>query len=185
MLDVLGDLVDVQSVHIEKMIGALSKPAGRKITLPRGASLSVGYRTCLLSNGTLDSCPFPSIEGQCRLAIPGETSIPGWIIRASIGSVSVEQGGGFEACFDLEAAGTELSVRSRKPGDRFRPLGQLGTKRVSKFLINCKIPRSERSKILIISDQRNIAWVCPVRISEDVKVTEQTHRVLALNVKTD
>jgi tRNA(Ile)-lysidine synthase len=180
VLNVLGDLVDVQAVHIDKMIEALSKPAGRRIVLPRGIYLSVGYRTCLLSNGTLDSCPLPSMEGQHRLMVPGDILIPGWRVRTSIGSHSAEQGRGFEACLDLAAAGKDLVLRTRRPGDRFQPLGMKGTKSLQDFMVDAKIPQSWRGRVPLVCSPEAIVWVAGWRISEGVKVTNETKRVLRI-----
>ena len=46
--EVLGDLVDIQSIHIEKMIEALLKPAGKRLSLPRGIVFYIGYDTCIV-----------------------------------------------------------------------------------------------------------------------------------------
>ena len=183
VLNVTGDLVDFQAVHVEKMMTALSKPAGKSIHLPRGLRFQVGYRTCLLSNGSLDSCPFPFIEEQHRLNVPGETLIPGWVVRANIGFPFHEQGGGFEVCFDLDAAGTDLVVRSRKPGDRFRPLGMKGTKSLQDFMVDAKIPRSWRDRVPLVCSSDTIIWVAGWRISDGVKVTSRTERVLRIELQ--
>jgi tRNA(Ile)-lysidine synthase len=91
-------------------------------------------------------------------------------------------GGRFREYFDLDRLQQPVVVRPRQAGDRFRPLGWAGEKKVGKFLTTAKVPRARRARILIFADQEKIIWVCPVRISEPVKVTETTRRVLALRV---
>ena len=73
-------------------------------------------------------------------------------------------------------------VRRRRPGDRFCPLGLAGEKKLGKFLTAAKVPEAMREDLLIFDDGGKIVWVCPVRISERAKVTEETRRILMLRV---
>jgi tRNA(Ile)-lysidine synthase len=84
--------------------------------------------------------------------------------------------------FDLDRLHEPVIVRTRQPGDRFRPLGLTREKKVGKFLTTAKVSRTQRAQILVFADHERIIWVCPVRIGEPVKVTEVTQRVLALKV---
>lgn len=177
---VLGDLVDIQAVHVDKMVQALFKPAGRRVTLPRGLSFSTGYRACLLSNGTPDSCPLPSMEQQYRIVVPGETAVPGWRVGASVSPPSDEKGEGYTAHIDLDAVGKGLTVRARKPGDRFCPLGMEGTKSLQDFMVDAKIPRSWRGRVPLVCSPDSIVWVVGWRIAEGAKVTDGTRQVLRL-----
>jgi len=83
---------------------------------------------------------------------------------------------------DLDRLTPPLIVRRRRAGDRFQPLGLTGSKKVGKFLTAAKIPEKLRQLALIFEDARGIVWLCPVRISERVKVTKQTRRILLLRV---
>jgi hypothetical protein len=44
------------------------------------------------------------------------------------------------------------------------------------------MPEASRQKILVIADSEKIIWLCPVRISEQAKVTGQTSKVLQLQL---
>ena len=177
---VLGDLVDIQAVHVDKMVQALSKPAGRRITLPRGLSFSVGYRTCLLCNGNIGACPFPSLDQQYRIVVPGETAIPGWQVRTSVAPPADEKVEGYAAHLDLDSVGRDLTVRGRRPGDRFQPLGMTGTKSLQDFMVDAKVPRSWRDCVPLVCTDDGIVWVVGWRIAEGVKVTGSTKQVLRL-----
>jgi tRNA(Ile)-lysidine synthase len=88
----------------------------------------------------------------------------------------------FHEYFDLDQVKPPVVVRTRKAGDRFQPLGMSGEKKAGKFLTTAKVPRDVRERILIFADREKIIWVCPVRISEQAKITERTHRVLQLTI---
>ena len=73
-----------------------------------------------------------------------------------------------------------LKLRFRSAGDRFKPLGMEGTKKVSDFLVDLKVPRYKRDEILLLISGAKIAWIVGHRISEEFKITKQTKKVLAL-----
>jgi len=76
-----------------------------------------------------------------------------------------------------------LFIRFRKPGDKFKPLGMKGNKKLKDFFIDKKIPRENRNKIPIIYDEQGILWVVGHRISEDYKVSDTTKKVLMIAIK--
>jgi tRNA(Ile)-lysidine synthase len=161
------------------MMEALSKPAGKRISLPRGLVFHVGYSTCLVTKGAVDTCPFPSLEGEYKLNVPGDTALPGWRVKARIirpGSKAQ----GFGACLDLDEAGRDLVVRGRRAGDRFQPLGMGEAKKLQDFMVDAKIPRSWRDCVPLVCSPEGILWVVGWRITEPVRVTDSTKQVLRL-----
>lgn len=69
----------------------------------------------------------------------------------------------------LDAAtlsGLPLQIRSRQDGDRFRPAGGSGEKKLKAFLIDQKIPVDIRSRIPLLTAGGAIAAVLGIRISQ-------------------
>ncbi len=62
-----------------------------------------------------------------------------------------------------------LSLRSWRPGDRFRPLGMSGHKKLQDFFVDAKVPRFERERIPLLLSGERIAWVVGHRIAEDFR----------------
>jgi len=176
---ILGDLVDIQYIHIEKMTEALLKPAGKRLYLPTGLVFSVGYNTCLVTKGALNTCPFPPLEVEFRLNVPGDTALPGWRVKVSVTRPD-GKADGFRAFIDLDEAGCDLTVRGRKAGDRFQPLGMGELKKLQDFMVDAKIPRSWRDRVPLVCSPEGILWVVGWRIAERVRVTDSTKKVLRL-----
>lgn len=84
--------------------------------------------------------------------------------------------------FDFEKLKLPLEIRPRNRGDKFRPLGLAGEKRVGKFLTASKASQSLRRRLFVVADAEKIVWLCPVRIGEQAKVTDNTHRVIQIKV---
>jgi len=177
--EVLGDLVDIQSIHVEKMIEALSKPAGKRLSLPRGTVFYIGYDSCMVTKGVFDTCPFPALEGEYRLNVPGDTVLSGWRVTASV-TQHGSKTEGFRASLDLDEARNDLVVRGRKAGDRFQPLGMSEPKKLQDFMVDAKIARSWRDCVPLVCSESGILWVVGWRIADQVKVTDSTKRVLRL-----
>ncbi len=95
----------------------------------------------------------------------------------------VEEKSDFIAYFDLEKMGNKVTVRRRKPGDRFQPLGMSQPKKLNEFMIDAKIPQAWRRRIPVICSPAQIVWVVGWRIDERVKVSDGTRKMLRLEFK--
>ncbi len=82
------------------------------------------------------------------------------------------------ALFDLAAVTFPLMVRNLRHGDRFIPLGMVGSQKVNTFFINHKVPRSNRLRCPILLSGGKIIWVGGYRIDDSAKITEKTKKVL-------
>jgi len=56
-------------------------------------------------------------------------------------------------------------------------------KKVSRILIDRKIPFHQRDKILIFQSEKGIIWICGVEISEKFKVNNKTNKILKITVR--
>jgi len=178
----LGNLKDIESDHIEAMVEFLSKPAGKSLCLPHNLKLSTEHGRLLLNSSGITSCPFPPLEGETEINVPGETIIPGWQIKTDIiqrkGDSIGNDSNGLTSCLDLDKAGARLLVRQRKRGDRFQPLGMSQLKKFQDFMVDARIPRTWRSRIPILCSPKHILWVVGWRIDDRVKVTRTTKKML-------
>jgi tRNA(Ile)-lysidine synthase len=81
--------------------------------------------------------------------------------------------------FQLPSAEGAFRIRNRRKGDRFQPLGMDQSKSLSDFLIDRKVPRSERDRIPLLLWNEEIVWVGGVEVSERFKVTDSGRQILA------
>jgi tRNA(Ile)-lysidine synthase len=191
----LGSAKDIEMRHIEEMMALVGKPAGKRLSLPGDLSFATGYDKYQLTTDLTDLSPFPKLEGEVRLNIPGQTLLSGWRIEATIIKPSVVKGkpeganapsetkNDFTAYFDLSKTSDKLIVRARKRGDRFQPLGLSLPKKVGEFMIDAKIPQAWRQQVPIVCSPSQIVWVVGWRIDDRVKVSDNTKQVLRLEFK--
>jgi tRNA(Ile)-lysidine synthase len=87
---------------------------------------------------------------------------------------------GFRAIIDADKIKSGFMIRSRRPGDRFMPLGMQSFKKVKDFFIDEKVAKYDRDLIPIFDDGEKIFWICGHRIDERVRYTETTSRYLMI-----
>lgn len=77
-----------------------------------------------------------------------------------------------------------LSVRTRRPGDRFAPLGMGGCEqKLQDFFIQQRVPKLYRDFVPIVAAGDKIAWVGGFRLDERFKVTKSSQKVLRIEVR--
>jgi len=121
--------------------------------------------------------------------IPGQTRFGDYLIEAAVFDEGVGRAGRFKAgktsfveWFDYEKLSPPLVVRFRQAGERFVPLGAKEETKVGRFLIGQRVPQRIRRKTLIVADADKIVWVWPIRISEQVRITDGTRKILRLQI---
>ncbi|MGC9031708.1 MAG: tRNA lysidine(34) synthetase TilS, partial [Minisyncoccia bacterium] len=121
------------------------------------------------------------------LKVPGKTEILNrFIVESNFVSYSeriFKNPDKFTGYFDFSKIKEDIIVRNRKSGDKFMPLGFKNEKKLSRFMIDKKIPKRERDEILIFENDGKIIWVCGYEISETVKVNEKTEKILKIKVR--
>lgn len=88
-----------------------------------------------------------------------------------------------EEVIDFEKLDGPLTLRLRKGGDHFVPLGSRGSTKLKKFFIDNKVPKAVRDRVPILTDGKRIVWVVGYRIGDEVKITDATRKVLKMKVK--
>ncbi len=87
-----------------------------------------------------------------------------------------------KAFFDADKIKGPLLVRNRRCGDWFEPLGTRGSQKIKKLFIDRKVPRPERDRIALIADQESVIWIENMHLSERIKVSPQTQRIIILEI---
>jgi tRNA(Ile)-lysidine synthase len=181
---------DLRQEHFEAVL-KLAKNAhgGKYIELPDGFEAANEYGKLIFTKALKED----GLTSQSKqINIPGETKFADQLIEAKIldrADCCLEEfkrkKNRFIEWFDLDKINGSLQIRRRREGDRFVPLGQTCEKKIGKFLTDEKVPKSKRKKILVISDENKIIWLCPIRASEETKVKEATENILELTFRGD
>jgi len=82
---------------------------------------------------------------------------------------------------DLNKLSLPFTIRKWKDGDSMVPLGMNGEKKISDILIDKKVPREKKSRIYVLASEEEIICILGIGISEHVKVTHSTEKVLKIS----
>ncbi len=146
--------------------------------LPGGLRASDEYGTLIISREAGAAAPLA----------PSLLSIPGTLDLGDAGSISAEPAGPHDidpdprsAFVDVRAVSGELIVDSVRPGDRMRPLGMDGSRKLQDMLTDAKVPARMRPLVPVVRDGERIVWVAGVRMSEEYRVGPTTERAIRLD----
>ena len=126
------------------------------------------------------------------LSIPGEVRVAeaGYVLSAEPAPAGVRldapvsAGDPAVAVVRSDVCPGPLAVRNRRPGDRFRPPGLGGRKKLQDFFVDRKVARHHRDAVPIVVDDRDrIVWVAGYAIDDQFRVTDPTQAVLILRLK--
>ncbi|MDE3153997.1 MAG: tRNA lysidine(34) synthetase TilS [Acidobacteriota bacterium] len=128
------------------------------------------------------------------LPVPGEVGGPGSGWRLTAARAGEEEaraaaraalaGHGSVALVAATEVEAGLVVRSRRPGDVFRPAGLGGRKKLQDFLVDRKVPRQNRDRLPLVVDAADrIVWVAGHRVAEEFRVTDRTAGVVILRLE--
>lgn len=121
-----------------------------------------------------------------KIKIPGETKFKNLSIYSEFVNFSEEifrNTDKYTGYFDSSKIKGDVIVRNRKIGDKFKPLGLKIEKKLSRFMIDKKIPQNQKDKILIFENNGKIIWICGYEISDDFKVEKNTKKIIKISVK--
>ena len=147
----------------ERATGAVFTSGDQQVCVDRDALLVSRIRT---------DQPVHVIERQPARASAGEFT---WEVTE--GSPPAPPLGAFEAALDADRLSFPLELRPWREGDRIRPMGMDGSKRVSDILIDAKVPRPAKAGVHVLVSDGTVVWVCGHRIAQGFQLTPATRSV--------
>jgi len=167
--------------HVDAIFNLLrsGNPSAR-LNLPGGLFLVREYGRVYLGNRTL-APPLPGWElpvfGPGTLVVPDAGVALKFRIIEDRNEVPRFLDGRRTVVFDADAVPFPLTIRSPRPGDRFRPWGMEGTRRLKKVLIDLKVPVAQRHRIPLVVKGDAILWIPGIRRSREapVRMDATTH----------
>ena len=182
-----GTLEGLEKTHIDAMCGLVE--SGLETQLPRGWRMVADQDSARIIHGDNDPvCPYPETVGEIRMTIPGTVSLgDGYSLSAKIVSPVPDFSTltGWQAVVSIGSTSPELTIRSRREGDRFQPLGMSGEMKLQDFFVNEHVPWWWRDRVPLVVASGRIAWVTGVRVAEWAKVPSDAESAVILEFTHD
>jgi tRNA(Ile)-lysidine synthase len=195
LLDALRSLSsteeDFGSRHLDALVEGGVGSRHLHWDLPGGITASRDRRGLTLRGPSTTASP--SSPFSLPLPVPGTASLPGGSgkvtasvrKRAEAFDPRALPGIPWRTALDWERVCPPLTVRSRRPGDRFRPLGLPGEKKLKEILIDDGVPRPLRHGLPVVCDKKGIVWLAGLRPCHRARVTKRTGKILFLRAESD
>ncbi|HEX2950301.1 MAG TPA: tRNA lysidine(34) synthetase TilS [Armatimonadota bacterium] len=179
--DVCGSLEDISYEHIDAIHHLIP---GKHVDIPGVRVLHEAGRLVFLAatNELYDEQRIPT---ALRLSVPGQLSLPdaGSFLFTELFPTKIPVAGGNIAVMDADAIDGELIVRSWQPGDRYRPFGSPGTRKLQDIFVDAGVPRRLRNNIPVVLDDKGIIWLAGFRPADRVKIDLKTVRSLRITIE--
>lgn len=178
-----GHQSDLTSGHISQIRGLYLCQTGRRIELPyrmEACRCYEGVRIQLKdkSQKSVES----NVQQESVLVLDGTTQWGNGSFKVEIfpydGEKILEKK--YTKWFDCDRINCRLSVRTRRSGDYMIVNQKGGHKKITRCMIDDKIPSEFRENIPLITAEDEVLWIVGGRISERYKITPQTGRVLQI-----
>ena len=188
---------DISEIHIRQMSELLERQVGRELCLPYNIKAERVYGGILVAKRQAKKAGMQQQTSPCKDARPGSSillpkgtlELPDFGYR--ICTKIIENSPDFEKIpkkmytkwLDYDKIKGIMQLRTRQSKDFLVITADGKRKKLKNYLIDEKIPRQERDSILLLVDETHVLWAIGWRISEDVKVTEHTKRILEIQVQ--
>lgn len=175
-----GHRNDLTAGHIRQVQKLYENQSGRKISLPYGVEALRCYEGVKLQKKTGEV--LERTEEARALNMGGNTIWKNETFKSCIFPYSGEKilEKKYTKWFDCDKINCELSVRTRRSGDYMIVNQSGGRKKLTRCMIDDKIPGEIRQEIPLVAAKDEILWIVGGRISERYKITSQTEKVLEI-----
>ena len=146
-----GDLRDIGLKHVDEVLKLTRACSGREIHLPGELRARHEFGILRLDVG-FSPAPFSyllKVPGQVQVEEVGKSVI----VRRS--TESRQEAGTLR----IQWSGDSLTIRSRKPGDRYCISTKSRVKKLKKLFQSQRIPKSQRDRVIIVEADGEIVWV--------------------------
>lgn len=192
LAETAGSSRDISGRHVQSLRELFEKQTGRKLSFPCGVEGVRTYDGVELKKeqeiSDEKSCAVWEAKETWILPPEGILKIPfrGYEIHTRILENNLQNEEipkkMYTKWLDYDKIKGTMLLRTRREKD-FLVIGPEGRrKKLKKFFIDEKIPGPKREHMLLLTDETHVVWVIGSRLGEDVKVTEDTRRILEIRV---
>jgi tRNA(Ile)-lysidine synthase len=149
----------------------------------RGGSAGIdvaGGRRIEVTYGEVHIAPHRNVTAGVRRGrvVIDEPGTYGWSPGTQLRLIIAADSG----AFDADRIAWPLVMRARRPGDRMRPRGGRGSRKLSDLMIDAKIARADRATLPILTTADDIVLFVPgLRVAEVGRPTATTRRRLTVS----
>lgn len=175
-----GKRKDISLIHVRAVLELFELRTGASVKLPYNLEAAKTYEGIIIRKKNPENPDRESREYQlplngslaCSLG-NFETKIFSW----SDQKICEKK---YTKWLDYDRIKYDISVRTRKTGDYLTVNSQGHRKKLTRCMIDEKIPCEQRDKIPLITEGSQVLWIVGGRMNERYKITSETKNVLEI-----
>ena len=176
---------DLEALHVKSLVDLCYKQSGRYLNLPKGIGAKKEGKSLLIGEAANLEQKYEEID--IPLNTDGETKVSGYgsfYARMEEWDASSDiPDSYYTKWFDYDKIISGVRIRTRMSGDYLTIGEDEKRKKLKNYLIDEKVPSSDRDHMLVLADGSHIIWVMGMRISQHYKINKETKRVLKIEYK--
>ena len=202
-----GSEKDISDVHVTQILKLFDGQVGKYVMLPYQMEARRNYDGVTIrkvekagGKGTAEQNKVQEMPVTQKMSVTLDTSTKwqvkpdttmelseyGWLISTRIIDKRVKKQEipkkAYTKWFDYDKIKGTLLLRKRCQGDYIIIDSKGGKQSLKKYFINEKVLAAERDRVLLLADEAHVLWIVGHRISEEYKVTEDTKRILEIQI---
>jgi tRNA(Ile)-lysidine synthase len=173
--------IDITHAKLISLISLTKKQTGRKVSIGAGIHITKERDKLVFQRG-IKSQQLPS---SIKVKVGEVKNLDGMkieILKVEMKEV-VKSTGRKNEYISGDKLTDSFILRYWKNGDRFQPLGMKGSKKLSDFLNEQKIPSHLKKEQMVLTNSGQIVWVVGYRVDNRFKVKNKTKKVYQLCLK--
>lgn len=197
-----GGKKDISSVHVEQIIELSKNQSGKEVMLPNGVIAIKENESIRLFR--MDSKTDEQMKEMQKIEVPAEElrrllekkeclsmqlGKTGECIEISVfeRSVSVDEipRKRYTKWLDYDKIEKGFCIRTRRSGDYLIYDVSGHRKKLKQYFIDEKVPVTKRDQTWILAQESLVFWVIGGRLSEHVKVTDETKIIIEITIKEE
>lgn len=182
-----GKSRNLSLLHVQMVLRLENGGTGAAVSLPYDMEAVRVYDGVLLRKKIQRVDITPAAGGQWDLPVPGTVSTPWGIFSAKIFPYSGEKilEKKYTKWFDCDKIKYGLTVRTRKSGDYLVINSSGNRKKLTRCMIDDKIPGEDRERIPLVTAGNEVLWIAGGRMNTGCGITAQTQRVLQIEYQRE
>ncbi|MCT4633297.1 MAG: tRNA lysidine(34) synthetase TilS [Firmicutes bacterium] len=173
--EIKGNLKEISSKNIEDIIKLCFRGSNGKFIILYDVKFHIKYDKLTINMGSIEDTDSYFYEFEKDEVFVEEAKCK--LLKGTISNDKEINYTKDTIYFDIDKLSGELSIRNRRDGDRFMPLGMGRMKKIKDFFIDNKVPREERNIVPIICTGEDILWISGHRMDDRFKVDKDSLRI--------
>lgn len=173
---------DFSAIQLDGALEAMQRNA-LFVQLPQNLILHRRPQGWTITIGTAMQTPTsePQLHTNHMAVMLGITPLPesNWQLRLEIMPHRPEYNlARWQTLLDADCIKDGLHLRQRQSGERIRPAGGIGSRKIQDLMVDMKLPRELRERWPLLADEQGLLWIPGLVIAEHVNPTPETTRFL-------